>query len=222
MFQGRKKKKKWSSMRDPGYSVGKWKRDNCVNIRTSTRTGLLRKMPEIHIIIVFSRSATQSKSWKNVSIILPFSATPCVHHHRMAEPGKGGKKLQPSDHRVTDLIKHVLNTFDPHEFDDLLVEVIKKPEINKELRSVVNATGIWKNLSVLAAEHGIQRGVHTWKALQAVTSVLLRPGHRLSSKKLETITGIKSHLFEHKIEDICKEATQSDRSSTRNPHLFLV
>jgi hypothetical protein len=52
------------------------------------------------------------------------------------------KQLQPTDHRVRDIIKHLEDTFEPHEYHALLLQIINKKAIRDKLTSVVNATGI--------------------------------------------------------------------------------
>ena len=130
--------------------------------------------------------------------------------------------LASDDHRVMDVIEHMLSTFQPQEFDAVLVKIMNKNGIKQHLHNAINASGIWENVGIVAAAHKKQMGLHTWKMLQAVTSVLHRPGHQLSAQKLEGITGLKHHMFEKTMEGVCTEVVQRDRSSTRNPHRALV
>ena len=87
---------------------------------------------------------------------------------------------------------------------------------------MICATVIWENIREIVAAHQTQKGVHTWKLLQSVTSVLHRPGHHLPTVKLESITSIPYHHFTKNVSLLCSETSDADRSGTRNPHMHKV
>ena len=130
--------------------------------------------------------------------------------------------LSSKDHRVGFIIGYIKDHFETHEYDRLLLHILHQKAIKTHVDNVVVATGIWQNLRQFAKQHIKQMGVHTWKLLQAVTSVLHLPGHHLSTAKLARITRISAHHFSKGVDVVCKEANAADRSGTRNPHAHKI
>ena len=144
----------------------------------------------------------------------------CWHIRHLVIP-----HVQPDDYRVDIVIQHLLEAFEPHEYDALVVLNLKKKEISAEVRNVINASGIWKNINLVTEEHQREQGLQSWKALQVSTALLHRPqgaGHRLSARKLEDMTGLREHMFAKTVDNVLKEERKPDRSATRNPKLVLV